>query len=690
MKNPLLFISRLAVLGALFFCASLQAAERIEAPHIEVALLSEVASVQPGESFSVGVLLEPEEGWHTYWLNPGDTGLPTRVSWDLPDDVSAGGLQWPYPERADYQGLTNYGYNGPALLIADIEVPANYSRDSVDIAAQVDWLVCEEVCIPGQGTLDISLPVGESSFSEDAGLFAETRAAHPVPLEFESANFQFGAEAVIQIHGVQPDALSFDRIEFFPLQQGYANNSATPRIIRAVDGLLIQTGLKEANITVPDELEGLLVIESDGEVRAVQFVAQPDPSLIPGSAPAATLDASLMLMLLFALLGGLILNLMPCVFPILSLKALSIVESSQYSAAQRRLHGMAYTAGVVVCFLVVAGVLLGLRAAGQEIGWGFQLQSPIFVTALAYLLFVLGLSLSGFIELGTSLMRLGNLANDSTGSAGSFLTGALAVIVATPCTAPFMGTAMGVALTLPTYLALLIFVALGVGLALPILAVSFIPAVARWFPKPGAWMVTFKEFLAFPLYLTVIWLLWVLARQTDVSTLALVLIGLVLISFSIWLWKQASHAKHRWISRSLSLVALLLAILILPTQVGGNRGETLLESQPWSNAALTAGTSSGRPVFVNFTADWCITCKVNERLVLETETMAELFRSNEVVYLKGDWTNADENITRVLAQFGRSGVPLYLLYMPGNDEPTIMPQILTFGEFERAFASVQL
>lgn len=690
MKNPLTVLLWIAALGALVFFAPAQAVERTEAAHIEVALLSEADSVQPGETFSVGVLLEPEEGWHTYWRNPGDTGLPTRVSWDLPNGVSAGDLQWPYPERVDYQGLTNYGYKGPALLIADISLPSGYSGESLEIAVQVDWLVCEEICIPGRGTVDIALPVGESAISADAGLFEATRANHPTALAFESANFQFGAEAVIQIHGVDPDVLNFDQIEFFPLQTGYANNAASPRIIRTVDGLLIQTGLKETNIRVPDPLEGVLVVELEGASWAVQFNAQPDPSLISGNSSAASLDVSLILVLVFALLGGLILNLMPCVFPILSLKALSIVESSQYSSQQRRTHGLAYTAGVILCFLIVAGVLLGLRAAGQEIGWGFQLQSPVFVTALAYLLFVLGLSLAGFVELGTSLMRVGNLAYDSTGSSGSFLTGALAVIVATPCTAPFMGTAMGVALTLPAYLSLLVFAALGLGLALPILLVSFIPRIAHWFPKPGAWMVTFKEFLAFPLFLTVIWLLWVLARQTDASTLAIVLIGLVLISFSLWTWKQANHAKNGWIGRSLSLVALLLALLILPTQVGGGRGEPVLDSQPWSNAALTAATSSGRPVFVNFTADWCITCKVNERLVLETETLAELFRAREVVYLKADWTNVDENITRVLAQFGRSGVPLYLAYLPGEAEPQILPQILTFGEFERVFGDSPL
>src|SRR5210317_1127201 len=238
MKNPLVALMRLVILGALVLSAPLQAAERLEAAHIEVSLLSEAASVQPGESFSVGVLLEPEEGWHTYWLNPGDTGLPTRVNWTAPDGVTVGELQWPYPERADYQGLTNYGYERPALLIADVSVPANYSGESIDVAAEVDWLVCEEVCIPGRGIVDISVPVGESSLSSNAELFAATRATHPVPLAFESAMFQFGAEVVIQIHGVEPDALNFDRVEFFPMQPGYANNSATPRIIRAADGLL--------------------------------------------------------------------------------------------------------------------------------------------------------------------------------------------------------------------------------------------------------------------------------------------------------------------------------------------------------------------------------------------------------------------------------------------------------------------
>ncbi len=677
-----------ALFAALTPFAAVQAVDSVTAPSIQVSLLSEQAVVVPGQSLSVGVLLEPAPGWHTYWRNPGDTGLPTRIEWNLPQGVTAGELQWPLPERADYLGLTNYGYKGPALLIADLQIPANFAADQLTVAAQVDWLVCEEVCIPGRASLDIALPLAAvAELSPAAARFAETRQSHAGPLQYASANFQFGAEAVIQLHGVENAVLQARGTSFFPLQPGYADNAATPRVIRAADGLLIQTGLREGSLIVPDALEGLLVFETEAGPRAVQFTAQPDPSLIPGTGSAPALDTSLLLILVFALLGGLILNLMPCVFPILSLKALKIVESGHYSNAERRWHGLAYGAGVLACFLLVAGVLLGLRSAGQGIGWGFQLQSPVFVALLAYLLFILGLSLSGFVELGTSLMRVGNLAYDASKVSGSFFTGALAVIVATPCTAPFMGTAMGVAVTLPAGLALLVFAFLGLGLALPILLISFIPWLAGWLPRPGAWMETFKEFLAFPLYLTVIWLLWVLTRQTDASTLALVLIGMVLIGFALWVWKQAARAKTPAWGRGLAILAALLAVLMLPLQVMGSKDGPLLASQAWSNAALSAAQASGRPVFVNFTADWCITCKVNERLVLETENTAQLFTEREVVYLKGDWTNADENITRVLGQFGRNGVPLYLVYLPGQAEPQILPQILTFGTLSDALGS---
>ncbi|HVT34823.1 MAG TPA: thioredoxin family protein, partial [Nevskiaceae bacterium] len=386
-------------------------------------------------------------------------------------------------------------------------------------------------------------------------------------------------------------------------------------------------------------------------------------------------DPGLLAVLLSAVLGGLILNLMPCVFPVLSLKALSLVAAREHGDTHQRAHALAYTAGVLLSFAGVAGALLAVRAAGMAAGWGFQLQSPPMVGGLAYLMLALGLFLSGAAEFGTGWMGAGQWLAQRAGLAGSFFTGVLATLVATPCTAPFMGAALGYAITQPTVIALAVFLALGLGLALPFLLLGFFPPLARVLPRPGAWMQTFKQLMAFPLYLTSAGLVWVLARQTAADGAGIVLAGMVLIAFAVWLWNRAG-----WFAGLLRIAAVAGALALLASpwlmQAPAQPAAAQAQNQAWSAARVAELRAVGRTVFVNFTADWCITCKVNERVALDNERVRTAFKQNEVVWLTGDWTRADPEITHVLEQFGRTGVPLYLVYAAGG-EPKVLPQVLT-------------
>lgn len=399
--------------------------------------------------------------------------------------------------------------------------------------------------------------------------------------------------------------------------------------------------------------------------------------------------------LVLAVAGGLILNLMPCVLPVLSIKVLSLIKHGEYNSLTRKFNGLAYTAGIIISFLVFAGTLLGLRASGEAAGWGFQLQSPWFVATLIYLFYIMGLGLSGFVEIGASLANVVSFTGNRSGMAGSFLNGILASVVATPCTAPFMGTAMGYAMSQPTASALLVFAALGLGLASPFLIIAFIPALARLLPRPGHWMETLKQFFAFPLYLTSIWLLWVLNQLSRNNSVFLVLAGLVMITFALWLLRLGRRGKRPYFVYTLAFIALLGAVLVLPapgeTEI---RRSPTMESRtdnqtrlPYSEQILQRFVGKDRIVFVNLTADWCITCKVNEHVAINDQRVITAFKEKNVVYIIGDWTNGDENIGRMLERFGRSGVPLYLLYLPGKTDPIILPQILTPEILIRALES---
>ena len=686
--------------------------EQKAAAHIKVGLVSEQGYLVAGETAQLALRLLPDEGWHTYWKNPGDTGLPTRVIWQLPEQFRAGDLEWPVPERIDYQGAVNFGYHGETWLPVSISVPASISSSAINgqgeitLSATAKWLICKDVCIPGKAELQLVLPLrdrSQANIQESVNHPLFDKARSKIPRLIYTSNAAYAVDEQVDI-AVALNALpAFDRLpQVFIGSAGIVDNFDKPSIKIAADQLHISAKKDYYLEEAPELLSVLLVTAAEeGQSQAIEFTARKkaalaivDNSLVNevASSNIASAETSAPISILYALLlavvGGLILNAMPCVFPVLSLKIVSLVESGNHNSIERRRHGIAYTAGVILSFLLIAGLLIALRFAGEQIGWGFQLQSPWFIAFLVYLLFVLGLSLSGFIELGSSLQNLGSgLGNKERSSSdwrGSFFTGVLATVVATPCTAPFMGTAMGFALGQSAVVALLIFAAMGLGLALPFLLIAFIPFLANALPKPGNWMIRLKEFLAFPIYLTVIWLLWVFSRQTGGDAVALMLVGLVLVALALWIWRQTQFRNDAFISRAIAAFILVAAIILALYAASVERNDIVLtdnaavesDAQEYTPERLQQALDNGEAVFVNMTADWCITCKVNERIALGTNKVKSAFAAQSITYLKGDWTNSDPVITEYLATFSRNGVPLYVYYAPGKTA-VVLPQILT-------------
>jgi|SRR6056297_503903 len=663
----------------------------VQRDHVVVELISAVEHVQPGTPFRVGVAFEHEPDWHTYWENPGDSGLETKFAWTLPQGLTAGPIEWPWPERHRIEHLVNYGYSGLHLLPVTITPAAGLTGDRVTLEVEADWLICRIECIPGSAELTLTLPVRDAAPppSRFAARFDETAARTPEPVDWPATFSTDGGQFGLQVQGVT--GLDAHRIQVFPAHPTLVEHAADPFI--AHDGGTLQVVQPRSPFfsRAPETLRVVLV--DPGAGRGVEVIARKGTleSIGPALQPAGSNDEPLPLItvLLLALVGGMLLNLMPCVFPVLSLKAMSLVNGGERHAAR---HGWAYTGGVLVTFALLAGALLTLRAGGEAIGWGFQLQSPGFVALLIYLFFAMALSLSGVFELGTRWMGLGQDMPGHDGLRGSFFTGALATLVASPCTAPAMGTALGVAAVLPAVQAMGVFLALGFGLALPMLVLSLVPALARRLPKPGPWMITFRQVMAFPLYLTVVWLLWVLGNQVGSTGMSWLLAGLVALAFALWLGGRAGGRStagtvqavaHVLVGLALlgALAAWLNAIDFEPPGRAATAG-----AEPWSIERLAElNADPGRGVLVNMTADWCVTCKVNEAVALSTDTVRGAIDEFGFIYLVGDWTRRDPAITRYLEEFGRNGVPLYVVYPPGPDpQPIVLPQILTPGSVAAA------
>jgi len=687
---------------------------------IEVELLSEAVSLVPGQEQWLAVRLDAADGWHTYWKMAGDSGEATEtVDWDAPEGTLIGEIQWPAPHWLPFPGsdLVNYGYEGEVVLPMRVQLPAELTAEQVSISTTVKWYVCELLCIPGEQRLTLTLPVDEVAERDftHSGLINEALAQ--LPTKDHDIEFLIAAAGERVSLGFQSGQSLFSDVAdawFFPEQRRVIANGPLRDV--SIQPALLQITHEQPRRMLTDltSVFGTLVVQdrngdrraydfSDPAADANQVTMAPLAAPMSGSGeqdPAAPL--AVLGFMLAALAGGLILNLMPCVFPVLSLKALTFASNAGATVQKQRLDGLVYTAGVVLSFLLLASVLIALRAGGELIGWGFQLQEPWFNALIIYLFFIMGLSLSGVFEFGTSLMSAGSgLTEHSHGYRRSFFTGVLAVVVATPCTAPFMGPALGFALTQPWLVAMLVFAALGLGMAIPILVLSFLPALVRFMPKPGNWMVTFKEFMAFPLYATALYFLWVLGNQVGVTGMALVLVSCILLAFAIWLARKtlASTRVWRFGYRAIAAASVLLALLILrtpflqPLQSGslalGGEAAAGQGFEPFSMQRLNELQAAGRPVFVNMTAAWCITCLANEQTTLSTDAVQQAMAEYDVTYLKGDWTNEDPEITQVLNQFNRPSVPLYVLYSGDPaQEPKILPQILTPSIMIESFAQL--
>lgn len=669
--NPTRYLPALLLLGLL---AAPAMAAPVQAPHIEAELISETAGLHAGEN-TLALRLKPDAGWHTYWLNPGDSGLATQLHWTLPPGVAASNIQWPYPQRFTLGEVTNYGYDEETLHLVTLNVPQDWPANKpLELNAQARWLVCADVCIPGRAEFIRRFPVSATVTMEQQWQAAFSKARARLPQASPELAATFGitqTQFSLQVAGRD---FRHATVDFFPAAPRLVKASAARHQTVDAAGFRQTQNLADDFSATPADVSGVLVVTQAGQTRAYAIQARPG-AVVPVPATSAP-SKDLPIILLLALLGGLILNLMPCVFPVLSLKAMAVMQSRNHSAQKQRRHALAYTAGVLLSCGAVAALLLGLRAGGEAIGWGFQLQSPVFIGALAYLMFALGLSLSGVAEFGGRFMGVGQSLTTGDNAASSFFTGVLATVVASPCTAPFMGTALGYALTQSPLVSLSIFFTLGLGLALPFLLLGFFPRLAAFLPRPGAWMETFKQAMAFPLYLTAVWLLWVLMQQSGADAAAIALIGLVLVAFALWLWHRDQTLARLLRIAALIIAALLLAHPALRAQTAAHRVEPAALSQAYSDERLAQLLAEKRTVFVNLTADWCLTCKVNEHVVLSTNAVRQAFKQKNVAVLVGDWTRSDPAITRVLERFGRSGVPLYLMFVNGG-EPRVLPQILT-------------
>lgn len=691
---------RTRILGCLFLLFALRALPAaptalpgsVDAPHLHVQLVTPLDVLYPGGDNRVGIYFKLEPGWHVYWKNAGDSGEPPRVQWTLPQGVVAGPLQFPAPRRLPLGPLMDFGYENEVLFPVQLQVAQGIKEGKALLDAKINWLVCREVCIPGKTELETILlvlpaaPAAVTGSAIDSDLMNRFAAALPKPAPS-------GLEAVFQPTGdgfrlaVQTGQKE-RQAEFFPSDQDILDNPAAQKITPTRHGLILQLAKDASLKSAPAHLNGVLKLSGG---RAFEISAE------PGTIAAGTFSLVWLPLLQAAALafgGGLLLNLMPCVFPVLFLKGLALVNSGNEERSKLRAHGLVYAVGILVSFWVLVAVLLGLRTAGAGLGWGFQFQSPVFLSLMAGLLFFLGLSLAGQFEIGLTLTSLGGSLAQRSGWAGSFFTGVLAVIVATPCTAPFMGAAIGYAMAQPAPVVFAVFTALAIGLAVPYLALTLYPAWTRHLPKPGAWMEILRQVISLPVFATVIWLAWVLAQAYGADALARLLTCLLLLAVAGWFLGRWPARRWAFLAASGIVVAVVLFAVFSIGKLSASSASapsTIAahgEWEPWSIEAVARYQSQGRPIFVDFSASWCLSCQVNERIALNQPAVQKAFEANRVALLRADWTRHDEAITQALATLDRSGVPAYALYAPGQTAPQMLPEVLTPGIVTAALAKL--
>lgn len=682
MRSSLLF--RIFFIFIFLFGIQIQAAPwapKTKSNFVKAELISSMAEAMPGSTIEVGLKLTHDPHWHTYWKATGDSGLPTEIQWTLPDGWKAGDIQWPIPKVFKLGTLINYGYDGEILLPVQITIPADQPlNSSASLKADVTWLMCAEQCVPGRASLSLDIKVGPKAVPSDAyDNFQETLKNVPSDSVPVTAKIDH-KKKLIELSF--PDKGALENVYIFAQTADSISYGAPQEIVPTANGFSVFLQATEF-INTGDTFEGLILVNDGKEPQsgwAKNFSAPlKEASLtIPVKSEQLNLSqGSLLISAFFAFLGGLILNLMPCVFPVLSLKIIGIVENR--GTKNLLPHGFGFLAGILLTMLVLSSLLIAVKSTGAMIGWGFQLQSPFFVCALTTLFIVLSVNLLGFFEFSfTPKIPGAGAAKKRSPFLESFLTGVLAVFVASPCTAPFMGAALGYALSASYIETLFIFLALGLGMALPWFLLTVFPWLTRWLPKPGQWMVTFKKWMALPMGLTALWLLWVLSQQISILAFACICTGLLLCCAALYFYGKFQFGKLSAKSIAAVLAAATLFLVgggltlsaISPVQ------ETYQGADSWSPQKVNDALKQGKRVFVDFTASWCLTCQANKLAVLRTSEVQKAFKDNDFVVLEADWTNYDERITKVLEHFGRSGVPLYVVYEP-NGSTEILPELLT-------------
>jgi len=704
------FFARVA--AALAVLAAFPAmAQPVDTGHLIAELVARDATVTPGATTYVAVRQKIDKGWHTYWRNSGDSGEATKVVWTLPAGWTAGDIVWPAPQRQPTGPLMNYGYHDEVLLPVPITVPASARPgETVTLKAAAAFLVCEEICVPEDAVLSLTLPVADGLAKPDpkwGAAIARTLADAPAPAGLDAAFAKQGANLALAVTGAALKDADLSDAYFFPFDSTVIDHAKPQAIERGPDGLTLTLtpGYAFQEGPGPQAMAGVLSLGGKAYEIAAKAGALPAGASglgAPAKASGGGAALGLPLAAAFAFLGGLILNLMPCVFPILAMKAASLAgHAHDRRAAQAQ--GIAFLAGVLTTFLALAGVLIAVRAGGAAVGWGFQLQSPPVVAGLALLMLAVALNLSGVFEVGTSLQGAGSGLASRQGRAGAFFTGALAVVVAAPCTAPFMAPALGWALTQSPPAALTVFLALGLGFAAPFALAAFMPGLLSRLPKPGPWMEGFKKLMAFPMYGTAAWLAWVLAVQAGNIALARVFAAAVVLALAVWLLGAAQRRAAAGgkpfalagVGAALAITATLAAVwpnydgAASATSSAAPGATASIPYEAYSPEKLAAARAAGKPVFVNFTAAWCVTCQVNEKVALTSQGVADAFKATGAVYLKADWTRKDAEIAAELAKHGRAGVPLYLVYGAKGGDGVILPQILTEGLVVRALKDAQ-
>lgn len=661
---------------------------------VEVSLVSEYTTIAPGEPFEIGLRIKPDPDWHVYWKNPGDAGLPPTLKWQLAEGFAAADIRFAVPDLIPAGPLAAYGYYGEVLYPVTLSTPAELEAgDTVMIGLEANWLVCKEECIPGKASFSIPILVAGQAVSaktDHADLFERTRSRYPSPWP---PGWTVSAEIDnqdITITVDSPDELG-EKVDlyFFSSEKAVVEHGAEQDLRTVGESYELTVKRSPYSVSLPDSLRGILRVSNDVDTTFLTLGV----NVVPNGRSVARTESQamgLILALVLAFAGGMVLNLMPCVLPVLSLKILGLVEQANQSGRSLFLHGAGFSLGVMASFWALAILLMILQAGGAQLGWGFQLQSPTFVMVMAGAIFLLALNMFGLFEI-TFLARSVGGSSSPKGLGGAILSGVTATLLATPCTAPFMGTALGYSLTQPPLISLLVYTSLGAGMAAPYLLLTLFPGLLRFVPKPGRWIETLKQGLGFVLIATVVWLAWVLSLQTDSMGIVVLHSVLLLLAVAAWVFGRWSTVSSRLGTLVRAVVPLGLVVLalaggsmVLGTSAGSAETSTVgaTKADDWekfSQNRLDSLRADGQPVFVDFTAAWCLSCKVNERVALAPAEVMSRFKNLNVTLLKADWTRRSPEITKALASFGRNSVPLYVLYGPGQMEPEILPAVLTTG-----------